>query len=82
MRALANAHRVFRKAARVFQPVRRAVTEGAGDAITKPRMQSGKSETSAIGALHEPLTKPGALILVLSPTLRQSGLLFKRVKKD
>jgi len=40
--------------------------------------QSGKSTTSAILALHEALYHPGALVLMLSPSLRQSGELFKK----
>lgn len=41
--------------------------------------QSGKSTTSAILALHTALFHPGSLTLVISPSLRQSKLLFKKV---
>jgi hypothetical protein len=41
--------------------------------------QSGKSTIAAILALHHALNDPGALVLVLSPSLRQSGELFKKV---
>ena len=41
--------------------------------------QSGKSTITAILALHHALNDPGALVLVLSPSLRQSGELFKKV---
>lgn len=41
--------------------------------------QSGKSTITAILALHHALNNPGALILVLSPSLRQSGELFKKI---
>ena len=41
--------------------------------------QSGKSTITAIIALHHALNAPGALVLVLSPSLRQSGELFKKV---
>jgi Terminase large subunit, T4likevirus-type, N-terminal len=41
--------------------------------------QSGKSTITAILALHHALNVPGSLILVLSPSLRQSGELFKKV---
>ena len=41
--------------------------------------QAGKSQTSAGLALRTALLQPGALILVLSPTLRQSGELFRKV---
>jgi len=56
------------------------------DALTSqsPRMlfncsrQSGKSSISSILAMHQALTVPGSLVLLLSPTLRQSGELFKK----
>jgi len=41
--------------------------------------QSGKSTITAIIALHHALNNPGALVLVLSPSLRQSGELFKKI---
>lgn len=39
--------------------------------------QSGKSQTAAALALHTALLMPNSLILLLSPTLRQSGELFR-----
>jgi hypothetical protein len=39
--------------------------------------QSGKSRTAAALALREALLRPGSLVLLLSPTLRQSGELFR-----
>lgn len=53
-------------------------------ASTAPRVlfncsrQSGKSTISAVLTVHTALTEPGALILLLSPTLRQSSELFKK----
>jgi hypothetical protein len=41
--------------------------------------QSGKSTTSAILALHTAVYHPGSLILVISPSLRQSRILFKKI---
>ena len=41
--------------------------------------QSGKSTITAILALHHALNNPRALVLVLSPSLRQSGELFKKI---
>jgi hypothetical protein len=41
--------------------------------------QTGKSQVAAAMALYEALYHPGALILLLSPTLRQSQELFKKV---
>jgi hypothetical protein len=40
--------------------------------------QSGKSTTSAALAVFTALTEPGALVLLLSPTLKQSGELFRK----
>jgi hypothetical protein len=40
--------------------------------------QSGKSTVAATMAVHTTLYKPGSLVLLLSPTLRQSGELFKK----
>ncbi len=41
--------------------------------------QSGKSTTAAIIAVHRAIFHPGCLILLVSPSLRQSGELFKKV---
>lgn len=41
--------------------------------------QAGKSTTTAALALHEALFRPPALVLLLSPSLRQSGELFRKV---
>jgi hypothetical protein len=42
--------------------------------------QSGKSACAAVLAVHQALVQPGSLILLLSPSLRQSGELFKKVQ--
>jgi len=42
--------------------------------------QTGKSTTSAIIALHQALYHPDSLVLLVSPTLRQSQELFKKVQ--
>jgi hypothetical protein len=41
--------------------------------------QSGKSTTTAMLALHRALYRPGSLILLISPSLRQSSELFRKV---
>lgn len=41
--------------------------------------QAGKSTTTATLALHTALFQPGSLVLLLSPSLRQSGELFRKV---
>jgi hypothetical protein len=40
--------------------------------------QAGKSTTAAILALHEAVYRPGSLVLLVSPSLRQSGELFRK----
>jgi hypothetical protein len=40
--------------------------------------QAGKSTITSILAVHTALYEPGSLVLLLSPTLRQSGELFKK----
>ncbi len=40
--------------------------------------QSGKSTTTAVKALHRALYHPGSLILLVSPSLRQSSELFRK----
>ena len=42
--------------------------------------QSGKSTTTAVKAVHVAAYEPGSLVLLLSPTLRQSGELFRKCR--
>jgi len=42
--------------------------------------QSGKSTMAAVAACHEALYSPGSLTLLVSPSERQSGELFKRCR--
>lgn len=44
--------------------------------------QAGKSTSTALLALHTALYRPGALILLLAPALRQSQELFRKVKQQ
>jgi hypothetical protein len=41
--------------------------------------QSGKSSVSSILALHTALFRPGSLVLMVSPSLRQSSELFRKL---
>ncbi len=41
--------------------------------------QSGKSTTAGVMALHRTIYHPDSLVLLLSPSLRQSGELFRKV---
>jgi len=40
--------------------------------------QSGKSSVSAIAALHTAIFQPGSLVLMVSPSLRQSSEIFRK----
>jgi hypothetical protein len=51
----------------------------APQVILNNSRQSGKSTASAIRALHRAIYVPGALILLISPSLRQSKELFGKV---
>jgi Terminase RNaseH-like domain/Terminase large subunit, T4likevirus-type, N-terminal len=44
--------------------------------------QAGKSTTTAVLSLHRAITVPKSLILLISPSLRQSGELFLKVKES
>jgi hypothetical protein len=50
----------------------------AGRVLLNAARQSGKSTITAILATHTALYDPGSLVLLLSPSLRQSGELFKK----
>ncbi len=41
--------------------------------------QSGKSSVAAVVALHKAVYHPGSLVLLVNPSLRQSGELFRKV---
>src|SRR2546423_12838908 len=41
--------------------------------------QAGKSTVAAALALHEALYRPGSLVLMLAPALRQSAELFRKL---
>jgi Phage terminase large subunit len=62
-------------------PWQAAVLHSTADrALLNCSRQSGKSMTCACLALWQALYQPGALILLLSPSLRQSQELFKKVQ--
>lgn len=52
---------------------------GAGRVLLNCCRQSGKSTTTALLALHGAIYRPGTLALLLSPSLRQSSELFRKV---
>lgn len=58
---------------------RDVLRSGAPRALLNCSRQSGKSTTTAALALHEALYQDNSLVLMLSPSLRQSGELFRKV---
>jgi hypothetical protein len=50
---------------------------GASRVLLLCSRPAGKSTITSILAVHTALYEPGSLVLLLSPTLRQSGELFK-----
>jgi len=58
---------------------REVLRSGRDRVILNCCRQSGKSTTSAILALHTALYKAPSLVLLLSPSLRQSSELFRKV---
>jgi phage FluMu gp28-like protein len=55
------------------------LTSDATRVLMNCSRQSGKSTVVAIRALHEALTKPGSLTLILAPAERQAQELFSKV---
>jgi hypothetical protein len=55
-----------------------ALRSNASRQIYNTSRQSGKSTVAGILAVHTALFEPGALVLLLSPTQRQSGELFRK----
>jgi hypothetical protein len=58
---------------------RRALRSGARRALWLCARQTGKSHTAAALAVHQAVYAPGSLVLLISPSLRQSQELFRRV---
>jgi hypothetical protein len=56
-----------------------ALTSSAKYSIWNICRQAGKSTTAAVLALHTAVHKPGSLVLLVSPSLRQSGELHRKV---
>lgn len=56
----------------------RLLRSTASRLIVSVTRQGGKSTVASVLAVHTCLYEPGALVLLLSPTLRQSGELFKK----
>lgn len=58
---------------------RELLSSGEGGVLINCSRQAGKSTTVAALALHELLTRPGALVLLVSPSERQSRELYRKV---
>jgi len=56
----------------------RALRSSADRILLNCHRQSGKSSIAAVLAVHTALYQPGALVLLLSPALRQSQELFRK----
>lgn len=56
------------------------LTSEAKRGVVNCSRQWGKSTLAAIKAVYRAFTRPGSLVLVVSPTKRQSGLLLGRVR--
>lgn len=56
----------------------RLLRSSAARILVNVSRQAGKSTTAATLALHTALYDPGALVLMVSPTQRQSGELFRK----
>jgi hypothetical protein len=56
---------------------RMVLSSHSSQVLMKASRQSGKSQVAAAVALREALLVPGALVLLLSPSLRQSGELYR-----
>ena len=56
------------------------LTSNAKRGIVNCSRQWGKSTLGAIKAIYRMWTRPGSQVLVVSPTLRQSGLFLRKVR--
>src|SRR5215212_11551885 len=59
---------------------REALTTSARDILLLASRQAGKSTVSGIMALHQAVYTPGSLVLVVSPSERQSKRLLRTVR--
>jgi hypothetical protein len=58
---------------------RRVLRSSANRLLICANRQAGKSTVAAVLGLHAALFDPGALVVLVSPTLRQSGELFRKI---
>jgi terminase large subunit-like protein len=80
LRGLADPAELLRRAGLTPDPWQRQVLGSAVDRLLLlASRQAGKSSVPAALALHTALTRPGAPVLLLSPSTRQSGELFRKV---
>src|SRR5262245_38754962 len=80
-RPVPDALALMEQAVGSVDPWQQAVLESQADRqLLLCCRQSGKSSTCACLALHVAMSQPGSLTLLLSPSLRQSQELFKKVQ--
>jgi len=60
-------------------PWQASVMKSRGNVLLNCSRQSGKSTTTSVIGLHTALYRPGALVLLVSPSLRQSRELFAKL---
>jgi len=73
--------RLMAKAGMVADPWQRSVLRtGAQQVIMLASRQSGKSSVSSVLAIHQAVYQPDSLVLVLSPSLRQSQELYRKTR--
>jgi len=61
-------------------PWQEEVLRGTGDMMLNCTRQAGKSTTTAAKGLHKAIYTPKSLTILVSPSQRQSGELFKKVQ--
>ena len=59
----------------------KALTDNSKRLLFNWGRQSGKSTIVALRGLYKAMTEPGTTVLIVSPTQRQSGTLFRRMKR-
>jgi hypothetical protein len=58
----------------------RALSTDACDVLLLASRQAGKSTVAAIAALHQAITVPGSLVVIVSPSERQSKRLLRSIR--
>jgi len=78
LRRRANAAALAEPLGYVLDDWQRAILATSRPTLVLASRQAGKSLASSLAAVHVALYQPGSTVLVVSPGLRQSGLLFQK----